>query len=210
MQVQCPSMDETRWSLYVRGHMAAKGWTQADLARHAGVAQSLVSRWLKGGGASIENARAVSRAIGRPLPEVLVAAELVTPEEMDIEVPPILRDSEQERQHIRQIVQQQEALQNLAVKVAEEQHRLEQEMLKRNPELTTLGEEERREKIHAMADEWAREAATTEEKSAMDEVLADFLKSARTNNSTGEVTEEQYEQLMRDLGNAMRTKRDDN
>ncbi|GLW91822.1 helix-turn-helix domain-containing protein [Actinokineospora globicatena] len=58
-------------------------WTTGtDLAKAAGVSQGNVSRYLRGESrVSVENARLIATAIRRPLLEVLVAADILTPEE---------------------------------------------------------------------------------------------------------------------------------
>lgn len=70
------------WGSYLRKAMAAKGLGAADLARATGVNQSLISRWLKDEIApSVENLRRVSKALGIPLLDLLVAAGHVEPGE---------------------------------------------------------------------------------------------------------------------------------
>ncbi|HEU5475662.1 MAG TPA: helix-turn-helix transcriptional regulator [Actinophytocola sp.] len=67
---------------YLRAQMDQHGWSQAELARHTGVAPSVVSRWLRGEtGPSIDNVRTLATATRRPVLEVMVAAALLTAEE---------------------------------------------------------------------------------------------------------------------------------
>lgn len=38
-------MEQTRWWSYVQRLMDANGWSQADLARHSGIGESVIGRW---------------------------------------------------------------------------------------------------------------------------------------------------------------------
>jgi transcriptional regulator with XRE-family HTH domain len=67
---------------YLRHQLDARDWNQADLARHAEVHPTLVSRWLKGAvEPGIDNCRAIAGALCRPVLEVLVAAGILIEEE---------------------------------------------------------------------------------------------------------------------------------
>jgi transcriptional regulator with XRE-family HTH domain len=64
---------------YLRGQLDARSWSQADLQRNTGIAQSLISRWLSGAVApGLDSIRVLADAFGRPLLEVLVDCGLIT------------------------------------------------------------------------------------------------------------------------------------
>ncbi|MDQ3578219.1 MAG: helix-turn-helix transcriptional regulator [Actinomycetota bacterium] len=65
----------------MQAEMDARGWTPADLERASGINRSRFSGWKQGSSVSIENARAIAATFGAPLLTVLVAAQLITPEE---------------------------------------------------------------------------------------------------------------------------------
>lgn len=71
------------WPAYLRGAMAAAGMRNAaELARAAGIGEAQVSRWLRGATTPEEkNLRRLSKALKRPMLELLVAAGHLEPEE---------------------------------------------------------------------------------------------------------------------------------
>jgi transcriptional regulator with XRE-family HTH domain len=72
---------------YLRRALDGKQWTAADLARASGVSESNIGRYLKGTvGITVENARLVAAAIDRPIIEVLVAAGILRPDEIEVKV----------------------------------------------------------------------------------------------------------------------------
>ncbi|PXY20356.1 helix-turn-helix domain-containing protein [Prauserella endophytica] len=74
--------DDQKFPAYLRSQLDRHRWSPADLSRASGLSASLISRWLHGETTpGVENARAVARAITRPLLEVLVAAGQLTPDE---------------------------------------------------------------------------------------------------------------------------------
>jgi len=72
------------WWAWLQRHLDERGWTPSDLARHAKINRSIISRWREGAQPEVPTARALAVALGRPLLEVLVAAELITPEEAGV------------------------------------------------------------------------------------------------------------------------------
>ena len=72
------------WWAWLQRHLDERGWTPSDLARHAKINRSIISRWREGAQPEVPTARALAAALGRPLLEVLVAAELLTPEEAGV------------------------------------------------------------------------------------------------------------------------------
>ena len=72
------------WWAWVQRHLDERGWTGSDLARHAGINRSIIGRWREGAQPEVPTARALAAALGHPLLEVLVAAELITPEEAGV------------------------------------------------------------------------------------------------------------------------------
>lgn len=74
---------------FLKDAMAAVGLSQADLARHGGVSDSDVSRWLRGATTpSIEKLRAIAPALRLRLLDLVVAAGHLTPDEAGLEGPP--------------------------------------------------------------------------------------------------------------------------
>lgn len=75
--------DQQNFRDYLAAQLDRRGWTPADLKRNSTIGQSLISRWLRGETTpSVDNARALSEAIKRPLLEVLVAAGQLRPDEV--------------------------------------------------------------------------------------------------------------------------------
>jgi len=72
------------WWAWVQRHLDERGWTSSDLARHAKINRSIIGRWRDGAQPEVRTARALAVALGRPVLEVLVAAELLTPEEAGV------------------------------------------------------------------------------------------------------------------------------
>jgi len=72
------------WWEWVQRHLDEHGWTPSDLARHAKINRSIIGRWRDGAQPEVRTARALAVALGRPVLEVLVAAELLTPEEAGV------------------------------------------------------------------------------------------------------------------------------
>ncbi len=54
--------------------MALKGWTRAELARRARVADMTVIRFFRGEGQTAPTAKKIADALGRPLKRYLVSA----------------------------------------------------------------------------------------------------------------------------------------
>ena len=76
--------------------MRGAGLTQAELARRSGLAESMVSRWLRGlNQPDVPNLRRVRPVLGVPMMELLVAAGHVTLEEAQ------LRDAPQPPEPVR-------------------------------------------------------------------------------------------------------------
>jgi transcriptional regulator with XRE-family HTH domain len=87
------------WWTWVQRHLDERGWSQADLGRHAGINRSIIGRWRDGAQPEVSTARALAVTLGRPLLEVLVAAELLTPEEAgatDVRVVSVAQMSDRE------------------------------------------------------------------------------------------------------------------
>jgi transcriptional regulator with XRE-family HTH domain len=74
----------TAWWAWVQRHLDEREWTHSDLARHARINRSIISRWREGAQPEVFTARALALALHKPLLEVLVAAELLTPEEAGV------------------------------------------------------------------------------------------------------------------------------
>jgi transcriptional regulator with XRE-family HTH domain len=70
------------WAPYLESAMRGAGLTQAELARRSGLAESMVSRWLRGlNQPDVPNLRRVGPVLGVPMLELLVAAGHVTQDE---------------------------------------------------------------------------------------------------------------------------------
>jgi transcriptional regulator with XRE-family HTH domain len=76
---------ERDWAAYLESAIRASGLTQAELARRSGLAESMVSRWLRGlNQPDVPNLRRVRPVLGVPMLELLVAAGHVTLEEAQL------------------------------------------------------------------------------------------------------------------------------
>lgn len=76
----------TGWWEYVERLLASRDWRPSDLAEHAGIAQSVISRWKTDGAQPrVEALRDISTATGVPMLHLLVAAGHITPEEAALE-----------------------------------------------------------------------------------------------------------------------------
>lgn len=82
------------WASYLDASMRGAGLSQAELARRSGLAESMVSRWLRGmNQPDVPNLRRVRPVLGVPMLELLVAAGHLTPDEAaltDRPEPPVL------------------------------------------------------------------------------------------------------------------------
>jgi transcriptional regulator with XRE-family HTH domain len=73
------------WATYLEAAMRSAGLTQAELARRSGLAESMVSRWLRGlNQPDVPNLRRVRPVLGVTMLELLVAAGHVTLEEAQL------------------------------------------------------------------------------------------------------------------------------
>jgi transcriptional regulator with XRE-family HTH domain len=76
---------ERDWAAYLESAIRSSGLTQAELARRSGLAESMVSRWLRGvNQPDVPNLRRVRPVLGVPMMELLVAAGHVTLEEAQL------------------------------------------------------------------------------------------------------------------------------
>jgi transcriptional regulator with XRE-family HTH domain len=76
---------ERDWAAYLESAIRSAGLTQAELARRSGLAESMVSRWLRGlNQPDVPNLRRVRPVLGVPMLELLVAAGHVTLEEAQL------------------------------------------------------------------------------------------------------------------------------
>jgi transcriptional regulator with XRE-family HTH domain len=76
---------ERDWATYLESAIRSSGLTQAELARRSGLAESMVSRWLRGlNQPDVPNLRRVRPVLGVPMLELLVAAGHVTLEEAQL------------------------------------------------------------------------------------------------------------------------------
>ncbi len=76
---------ERDWATYLESAMRSAGLTQAELARRSGLAESMVSRWLRGlNQPDVPNLRRVRPVLGVTMLELLVAAGHVTLEEAQL------------------------------------------------------------------------------------------------------------------------------
>lgn len=83
--------------------MEAKGWDQSTLSRQAHLNAATVSRWFTDDAQpSVKNIRQAAEALGAPVIEAMLAAEVVTEEEIGVKVvapdPDLLTDEEVLRQ----------------------------------------------------------------------------------------------------------------
>ena len=84
------------WAAYLESAMRSAGLTQAELARRSGLAESMVSRWLRGlNQPDVPNLRRVRPVLGVPMLELIVAAGYLTLEEAE------LRDSPEPPEPVR-------------------------------------------------------------------------------------------------------------
>lgn len=60
----------------------------AELARVVGVADSIISRWLKGAIPTVKNLRKAAPVLGVPVRDLVVRAGHMLPEEVGLEAPP--------------------------------------------------------------------------------------------------------------------------
>lgn len=75
-----PHMDFATW---LDTHMRDRGLTPADLATAAGLAQSVVSRWRTGRvRPSVDNIRAAAHALRVPVVDGLIAAGILSPDDI--------------------------------------------------------------------------------------------------------------------------------
>jgi transcriptional regulator with XRE-family HTH domain len=73
------------WAAYLESAMRSAGLTQAELARRSGLAESMVSRWLRGlNQPDVPNLRRVRPVLGVPMLELIVAAGYLSLEEADL------------------------------------------------------------------------------------------------------------------------------
>jgi transcriptional regulator with XRE-family HTH domain len=73
------------WAQYLEAAMRSAGLTQAELARRSSLAESMVSRWLRGlNQPDVPNLRRVRPVLGVTMLELLVAAGHVTLEEAQL------------------------------------------------------------------------------------------------------------------------------
>lgn len=88
MSVPYPKL--ARW---IQDQLDRTGWTVTELVRRSNVDRSGLQRWKAGAlRPSVENARALADACNRPILELLVAADYLTPDEArqrtDVQVAP--------------------------------------------------------------------------------------------------------------------------
>jgi transcriptional regulator with XRE-family HTH domain len=83
-----------QWWFYVQRHLDERGWTPTDLSKQAGINRSIIGRWREGAQPEVRTAKALARAFGRPVLEVLVASGLLDPDEAGVEDVIVLRVGE--------------------------------------------------------------------------------------------------------------------
>lgn len=77
------------WAAYLESAMRSAGLTQAELARRSGLAESMVSRWLRGlNQPDVPNLRRVRPVLGVPMLELIVAAGYLSLEEAELQDAP--------------------------------------------------------------------------------------------------------------------------
>jgi transcriptional regulator with XRE-family HTH domain len=83
--------NDGNFAAYLKASMkAARIGSGAQLAEAAGIAQSLVSRWLNGKTLpSIEALRAIAEPLGVPMRDLVVRAGYMTPDEVGLEDEPV-------------------------------------------------------------------------------------------------------------------------
>jgi transcriptional regulator with XRE-family HTH domain len=73
------------WATYLEAAMQTSGLSQAELARRSGIAESMISRWLRGvNQPDVPNLRRVRPVLGVSMLELLVAAGHLTLEESQL------------------------------------------------------------------------------------------------------------------------------
>ena len=73
------------WAAYLESAMRSAGLSQAELARRTGLAESMVSRWLRGlNQPDVPNLRRVGPVLGVPMLELIVAAGYLSLEEAEL------------------------------------------------------------------------------------------------------------------------------
>lgn len=95
----------TAWGDWLRDQLAERGWKPADLIRRSKgeINSSQTTRWLKDGmGPSFESVRAVCGALGQPVVQGLLAADLLAPEDVGVTV--IERPRRLEEIHHRELL----------------------------------------------------------------------------------------------------------
>ena len=77
------------WAAYLESAMRSAGLSQAELARRSGLAESMVSRWLRGlNQPDVPNLRRVRPVLGVPMLELIVAAGYLSLEEAELQDAP--------------------------------------------------------------------------------------------------------------------------
>ena len=77
------------WAAYLESAMRSAGLTQAELARRSGLAESMVSRWLRGlNQPDVPNLRRVRPVLGVSMLELIVAAGYLSLEEAELQDAP--------------------------------------------------------------------------------------------------------------------------
>jgi transcriptional regulator with XRE-family HTH domain len=80
-----PDASGREWAAYLESAMRSAGLTQAELARRTGLAESMVSRWLRGlNQPDVPNLRRVGPVLGVPMLELIVAAGYLSLEEAEL------------------------------------------------------------------------------------------------------------------------------
>jgi transcriptional regulator with XRE-family HTH domain len=78
------------WAAYLESALRSSGLTQAELARRSGLAESMVSRWLRGlNQPDVPNLRRVRPVLGVPMLELIVAAGYLSLEEAELQDAPV-------------------------------------------------------------------------------------------------------------------------
>lgn len=73
------------WWDYVQRHLDERGWTPSELSRQANINRSIVGRWRsQDAKPEVTTARAVAKAFGVSLGEVLIASGLAEAEELGV------------------------------------------------------------------------------------------------------------------------------
>ncbi len=80
----------TQWWIYVESLLTITGWTQDRLAEEIEVARSTPGFWKNRDAVpDAATVRKVAHAFGRPVPEALIRAQLVTEDELGYSAPPV-------------------------------------------------------------------------------------------------------------------------